>query len=136
MFICLNSDHCSLEVDIAMNMIRGVVLLWCGATSYAFMSSLFGSGAKEEVGARRGVVIEPPRRLLPRSATHGVSEESWALYSGSTFTCGDGKVIPSENKPTQEMGSILSNATGFRHYLEKKYKFISLENKKVAILIL
>ena len=78
-----------------MNMIRGVVLLWCGATSYAFMSSLFGSGAKEEVGARRGVVIEPPRRLLPRSATHGVSEESWALYSGSTFTCGDGKVIPS-----------------------------------------
>ena len=48
----------------------------------------------------------------------------------------DGKVIPLETKPTQEMGSILSNAMGFRHYLEKKYKFISLDNKKVAILIL
>ena len=48
----------------------------------------------------------------------------------------DGKVIPLENKPTQEIGSILSNAMGFRQYLEKKYKFISLDNKRVAILIL
>ena len=48
----------------------------------------------------------------------------------------DGKVIPLENKPTQEMGSFLSNAMGFSDYLEKKYKFISLDNKKVAILIL
>ena len=48
----------------------------------------------------------------------------------------DGKVIPLENKPTQEKGFILSNAIGFRQYLEKKYKFISLNNKRVAILIL
>ena len=48
----------------------------------------------------------------------------------------DGKVIPLENKPTQEKGFILSNASGFRQYLEKKYKFISLNNKRVAILIL
>ena len=48
----------------------------------------------------------------------------------------DGKVIPLESKPTQEIGSILSNAMGFRQYLEKKYKFISLDNKKLAILIL
>ena len=48
----------------------------------------------------------------------------------------DGKVIPLENKPTQEIGSILSNAMGFRQYLEKKYRFISLDNKRVAILIL
>ena len=48
----------------------------------------------------------------------------------------DGKVIPLENKPVQEIGSILSNAMGFRQYLEKKYKFISLDNKRVAILIL
>tara|TARA_Y200000002_G_C22354869_1_gene526578 strand:+ start:108 stop:443 length:336 start_codon:yes stop_codon:yes gene_type:complete len=48
----------------------------------------------------------------------------------------DGKVIPLENKPTQEIGSILSNAMGFGQYLEKRYKFISLNNKRVAILIL
>ena len=48
----------------------------------------------------------------------------------------DGKVIPLESKPTQEIGSVLSNARGFRQYLEKKYKFISLDNKRVAILIL
>ena len=48
----------------------------------------------------------------------------------------DGKVIPLENKPMQEIGSILSNAMGFRQYLEEKYKFISLDNKRVAILIL
>ena len=48
----------------------------------------------------------------------------------------DEKVIPLENKPTQEMGFILSNAIGVRQYLEKKYKFISLNNKRVAILIL
>ena len=48
----------------------------------------------------------------------------------------DEKVMPLENKPPQEKGFILSNAIGFRQYLEKKYKFISLNNKRVAILIL
>ncbi len=48
----------------------------------------------------------------------------------------DGTVIPLENKPTQENGSVLSHAMGFGQYLEKKYKFISLNNKRVAILIL
>ena len=48
----------------------------------------------------------------------------------------DGKVVPLENKPTQESGHILSYAMGSGQYLEKKYKFISLNNQRVAILIL
>ena len=48
----------------------------------------------------------------------------------------DGKVVPLENKPTQETGLILSHAMGYTQCLEKKYKFISLNNKRVAILIL
>lgn len=60
----------------------------------AFISSLFGSGARDELGAR-GVPIDPPLSLSPRSSTHGVSEASRGLYSGNTFLCGDGKVIPS-----------------------------------------
>ena len=48
----------------------------------------------------------------------------------------DGKVVPLESKPTQESGYILSYAMGYTQYLEKKYKFISLNNQRVAILIL
>ena len=48
----------------------------------------------------------------------------------------DGKVVPLENKPTQESGYILSYARGSEQHLEKKYKFISLNNQRVAILIL
>ena len=48
----------------------------------------------------------------------------------------DGKVVPLENKPTQESGYILSYAMGSAQYLEKKYKIISLNNQRLAILIL
>ena len=48
----------------------------------------------------------------------------------------DGKVVPLESKPTQETGYILSHAIGCTQYLEKTYKFISLSNNRVAILIL
>ena len=48
----------------------------------------------------------------------------------------DGKVVPLEDKPTQESGYVLSYAMGYTHNLAKKYKFISLYDQRVAILIL
>ena len=48
----------------------------------------------------------------------------------------DGKAIPSEYKPTQETGYVLSHAMGYEKSLYRKYKFISLNDKRVAILIL
>ena len=88
--------HFAERISItAMTTQVGIVVLAVVVCTNAFMSSLFGSGAKEELGPRRGVPIVPPRNPSPRSSTHGVPETSLGLYSGETFTCGDNKVVPS-----------------------------------------